>query len=202
MGENKTNKHEQSLGLTKSRRRYCNTTCICGLSLAWVTSVNSTSNSNADILSGSSSPWLDPLFSATVSGVRCWLPLSVVPRQLSLLSSRQPPLSSFFHSTLLRIPLPLPDTARFQVQEYFVWFRANTGKGIACLAGLPHSATLLLSLDCYTLPLICTLYHWVLSKEESSTSFCVFCVTRPGIKPRSPGALANILTIMPNRLQT
>ena len=59
---------------------------VCGLSLAWVTSENSTSNSNADILSRSSSPWLDPLFSATVSGVRCWLPLSVVPRQLSLLS--------------------------------------------------------------------------------------------------------------------
>ena len=84
-----TNKHEQSLGLTKSRRRYCNTTCMCGLSLAWVTSENSTSNSNADILSRSSSPWLDPIFSATVSGVRCWLPLSVVPRQLCFLSSRQ-----------------------------------------------------------------------------------------------------------------
>ena len=72
--ENKTDdKHEQSLGLTKSRRRYCNTTCMCGLSLAWVNSENSTSNSNADILSRSSSLWLDPLFSATVSGVRCQL---------------------------------------------------------------------------------------------------------------------------------
>ena len=66
-----TNKHKQSLGLTESRRRYCNTTCMCGLSLAWVTSENSTSNSNADILSRSSSLWLDPLFSATFSGVRC-----------------------------------------------------------------------------------------------------------------------------------
>ena len=56
---------------------------MCGLSLAWVTSENSTSSSNADILSRSSSPWLDPLFSATVSGVRCWLLLSVFPRQLS-----------------------------------------------------------------------------------------------------------------------
>ena len=59
---------------------------MCGLSLAWVTSENSTSNSNADILCQSSSPWLDPLFSATVSRVRCWLPLSVVPHQLCLLS--------------------------------------------------------------------------------------------------------------------
>ena len=63
---------------------------VCGLSLAWVTSENSTSNSNADILSRSSSPWLDPLLSPTVSGVRCWLPLSVVPRQLSLFAV--PPL--------------------------------------------------------------------------------------------------------------
>ena len=50
---------------------------------------------------------------------------------------------------------------------------------------------LLLSLDCSTLPLIRTLYCWVLSKEESSTIFKVFGVTRPGIKPRSTGPLAN-----------
>ena len=107
-GENKTDEqHEQSLGLTKSRRRYCNTTCMCGLSLAWVTSENSTSNSNADILSRSSSLWLDPLFSATVSGVRCWLPLSVVPRQLCFLSSRQL-LSSGSCRQLLSAPLSNP----------------------------------------------------------------------------------------------
>ena len=40
---------------------------MCGLTLAWVTSENSTSNWNADILTQSSS--LDPIFSATVSGV-------------------------------------------------------------------------------------------------------------------------------------
>ena len=60
-----TNKHEQCLGLTQSRRRVCNTTCMCGLTLAWVTSENSTSNWNADILTQSSS--LDPIFSATVA---------------------------------------------------------------------------------------------------------------------------------------
>ena len=90
---------------------------IYGLTLGGVTSENSTNNSNADILSRSSSPWLDPLFSATVSGVRCWLPLSVVPRQLSLLSSRQLPLSSFSQPIFFRVPLPLPDPARFQVQK-------------------------------------------------------------------------------------
>ena len=46
-----------------------------------------------------------------------------------------------------------------------------------------------LSLDCSTLPLIRTLYCWVLSKEVSSTIFKVFGMTRPGIEPRSPGPL-------------
>ena len=52
---------------------------------------------------------------------------------------------------------------------------------------------LLLSLDCSTLPLIRTLYCWVLSKEVSSTIFKVFGMTRPRIEPRSPGPLANTL---------
>ena len=56
---------------------------------------------------------------------------------------------------------------------------------------------LLLSLDCSTLPLICTLYCWVLSKEVSSTIFEVFGMTRPGIEPRSPGPLANTLLTRP-----
>ena len=52
---------------------------------------------------------------------------------------------------------------------------------------------LLLSLDCSTLPSIRALYCWVLSQEVSSTIFKVFGMTRPGIKPRSPGKLANTL---------
>ena len=43
------------------------------------------------------------------------------------------------------------------------------------------------------LPLICTLYCWVLSKAVSSTIFKVFDMTRPGIEPSSPGPLANTL---------
>ena len=46
---------------------------------------------------------------------------------------------------------------------------------------------LLLSQDCSTLPLIHTLYCWVLSKEVSSTIFEVFGIMRHGIEPRSPG---------------
>ena len=45
---------------------------------------------------------------------------------------------------------------------------------------------LLLSLDCSTLPLIRTLYCWVLSKEASSTILKVFGMTRPGIEPCLP----------------
>ena len=42
---------------------------------------------------------------------------------------------------------------------------------------------LLLCRDCSTLPLIHTLYCWVLSKEVSSTIFKVFAMTRPGLNP-------------------
>ena len=98
--EGQTNKHEQSLGLTKSRGRYatlCIPDSIYGLTLAWVTSENSTKQLECRHLDSSSS--LDPILSATVSGVQCWLPLSVVPRQLSAarLSAvqRQLPLCSF-----------------------------------------------------------------------------------------------------------
>ena len=52
---------------------------------------------------------------------------------------------------------------------------------------------LLLSLDCSALPLIRTLYCWVLSKEVSSTILKVFGMSWPGIEPKSPGPLANTL---------
>ena len=56
---------------------------------------------------------------------------------------------------------------------------------------------LLLSLDCSTLLLICTLKWWVFSKEASSTIFWVFSMIQPGIEPRSPRLLVNTLTIIP-----
>ena len=52
---------------------------------------------------------------------------------------------------------------------------------------------LLFSLDCSTLPLMRTLYCWVLSKDVSSTVFKVFGMTRPGIELRSLWPLANTL---------
>ena len=56
---------------------------------------------------------------------------------------------------------------------------------------------LLLSQDCSTLPLLRTLYCWVLSKEVSSTILKVFGMTRPAIEPKSPGPLTNTLPSLP-----
>ena len=56
---------------------------------------------------------------------------------------------------------------------------------------------LLLSQDCSNLPLIHTLYCWVLSKEVSSTIFKVFGMTQPGIEPKSHRPLKNTLPTCP-----
>ena len=86
---------------------------------------------------------LDPIFSVTVSGVNRICPWIHTNSLLTRLSAvpLPTPASSFVQPTLFRVPLPLPDTARFQVQKSFVWFRAKTDKGIVCLAGHPYSAT-------------------------------------------------------------
>ena len=102
---------------------------IYGLTLAWITSENSTKQLECrHLLTRSSS--LDPIFSATVSGVDRICP------------SPSPTLSAPFSNQLSsRVPLPLPATPRFQVQKPFVWFRAKTDKGIVCLAGHLYSVT-------------------------------------------------------------
>ena len=129
---------------------------MCGLSLAWVTSENST-------ITGMPTSF-DSIFFAMVffflwtlsslllspeSGVDCpcpWFHANSVFCLASLLSHRQLlssgsrrqlAASSFVQPTLFRVPLPLPDTARFQVQESFVWFHAKTDKGIICFGGPP-----------------------------------------------------------------
>ena len=76
-----------------------------------------------------------------------------------------------------------PDGSLFRSYYTEVWERA-----------------LLLSQDCSTLPLIRTLFCWLLSKEISSTIFKVFGMTRPGIEPRPPGPLANTLPTLPMRI--
>ena len=78
-----------------------------------------------------------PRLSAPVSGidspVRGSTPTSAVrpPTALCWVAS----------STAICIPFPLPDTARFHVQESFVWFRAKTDS--SALAAYPHSATMI-----------------------------------------------------------
>ena len=53
------------LGVTKSRGRYCNIICMCRLSLAWVTSKNSTMLLGSDILRlFFTGPYLSPRLSA------------------------------------------------------------------------------------------------------------------------------------------
>ena len=145
------------MGLTKSRRRYCNTTCMCRLSLAWVTSENST------MLLESDSSWL------TFAGPYPMLPrLSAVQPQLPfLLSSHQllswSPANSAVRLSPVQPQLPFSGPATncqlsgsrrqlsfaspyhfrirrdFFVQESFVWFRAKTDS--SALAAYPHSAT-------------------------------------------------------------
>ena len=63
-----------------------------------------------------------------------------------------------------------------------------------------YDRVLFLSLDCSTLPLIHTLYYWVLSKEVSSTIFKIFGMKQSGIEPRSPRPLTNTLPTRPMRI--
>ena len=92
-------------GFTQEQKESYATICIPDsiyrLTLAWVTSENSTKQLECRLI-------LTRL-SAPVSGVLCRLPLSVVPRQLLV--------SSFVQPTLFSRPLPLPDPPRFQVQN-------------------------------------------------------------------------------------
>ena len=118
---------------------------MCGLALAWVTSENSTSTgmptSFDSIFFAVAGPSLlcyclrSPVLTAPVRGSTPTL-FSVPPLccQVANCSRPGPVVNSF------RVPLPLPDTARFQVRKSFVWFCAETDKGIACSVH-PYSAT-------------------------------------------------------------
>ena len=163
--QEKTNRRTNTnkLGVTKSRGRYCNTICMCGLSLAWVTSENSTMLLESDILRlFFTGPYL--VSSPLCSGVWCWLPLrsstptsavrlSPVQPQLfsrvqlptaSLLSSHQLPVSCpttnpslwVASSTLVRVPLPLPDTARFFFCPRILCLVSRQNR-LVCFGGLP-----------------------------------------------------------------
>ena len=116
---------------------------MCGLSLAWVTSENSTSNLNADILSRFSS--LDPILSAT--GLRSPVLTAPVrgstPTLFARLSAvqRQLPLSSF--SSQLSFASPSHSRIRrdFMFKNPLSGFAPKQTKESSALAAHPHSAT-------------------------------------------------------------
>ena len=112
---------------------------MCGLTLAWVTSENSTSTGMPTSFDSIffAGPYLvsyclrSPVLTAPVRGSTPTLFAVQSPTACQLL---------FFSQLSFRVPLQLPDTARFQVQKSFVWFRAETDKGIVC-SGHPYSLT-------------------------------------------------------------
>ena len=126
------------LGLTQGEREeLCNIAfpmCICRLTLAWISSENSTTHEE------------------------CWLILTALPALIlgtylmptahfccpvSTRHSRHPSPTRFSQSlcpTPLTFPYPLPVTLSSRAQA-FVWFCAKTDKGIVCLADHLHSVT-------------------------------------------------------------
>ena len=154
-GENKTDEQTRtSLGLPRAEKRYCNTICMCRLSLAWVTSENSTMLLESDILRlFFTGPYL--VSSPLCSRVWCWLPLhSSTPTSLlllaSLLSSHQLCLLVSCHQLLSpgsRRQLSFASPYHFRVRRDFM--SKNPLSGFApkqtiessALAAYPHSAT-------------------------------------------------------------
>ena len=163
--QEKTNRRTNTnkLGVTKSRGRYCNTICMCRLSLAWVTSENSTVLLESDILRlFFTGPYL--VSSPLCSGVWCWLPLrESTPTSLfaSLLSSLNCPPWSPAATAFCCLPLcspatnslspvqlptaslwvasstllPLPDTARFFCPR--ILCLVSRQNRLVCFGGLP-----------------------------------------------------------------
>ena len=137
-GENKTNEQTRTicLGLTQEQKESYATLCIpdsiYGLTLAWVTSEISTKQLECRHLdsifftvAGPSCHAASPL----CSGVHCRPPLSV--SRCQLLSAPFPNQLSF------RVPLPLPDTARFQVQKPFLLVSCQNRQRNRLLGGPP-----------------------------------------------------------------
>ena len=160
--QEKTNRRTNTnkLVVTKSRGRYCNTICMCGLSVAWVTSENSTMLLESDILRlFFTGPYL--VSSPLCSGFWCWLPLrGSTPTSLfaSLLSSLNCPPWSPAATALCPVQLPIPSAGsrrqlsfaspyHFRIRRDFM--SKNPLSGFApkqtiessALAAYPHSAT-------------------------------------------------------------
>ena len=119
--EEQTNKTNNMLGVnSRAERKFCNTLCMCRLTLVWILAKFYKATGMQTHLP---SLWLDPhvmltrLF-ATVSGVDRLCPCPVANCPWAPLSNQ---LSS-------RVPLPLPVTPRFQVQNPLTGFARKQTK--------------------------------------------------------------------------
>ena len=114
---------------------------IYGLTLAWITSENSTKQLECRHLDSIffAAPYLMlPRLSAQVFTVDRLCPCPVANS-----------VSSFVQPTLFSRPVTTSGPAEISSPKPFVWFRAKTDKGIVCLAGHLHSVTLFLCFSCF-----------------------------------------------------
>ena len=116
-----------------------------------------------------------------------------------LICRKTPPINQLTNQTILIIILC--KQLYFEITVKFVTVFEDNQYALSSIANtLRFREALLLSLDCSTLPLVHAFYCWVLSKEIWSINFKVFGMTRPGIEPKSPGPLLNILPTRPMSL--
>ena len=142
------------------------TLCICRITLAWVSSENSTT-------------LLECRFILTRLPSLLWT--SSHPTGLSALvsigHSRHPSptaSSSSFIQLFSLIPLPTAGLAEILSPKPFVWFRAQTEKGIVCLADHLHSVTYIyIYIYMYRLELPKLCYHpgWRLMRLGITRAF-------------------------------
>ena len=141
-GKNKEQTNNMAWVSTKCKKRSyvtLHSLCICRLTLAWISSKISTMllgmPTHLDWSSLTAAGlYLMPtgLFCCPVSTANCPSPSPVANSFLS----------AFLFPTLLsRVPLPTSGCVEISSPKPFVWFRANTDKGIVCSADHLHSVT-------------------------------------------------------------
>ena len=155
-GENKTDEQTRTkLGVNQEQKEeLCNTTCMCGLMLAMVTSENSTSNCNADIFWLNLLRWtLSCLLLSPESGVDCPCPWFHATSSLLTASLLSHANCSHPGSVVNCLPAPLSSQLSFASPYHFrirrdfrsknplSGFAPKQTKESSALAGHPHSAT-------------------------------------------------------------
>ena len=131
-GEKRTNTNNMLGVNSTAEREFCNTLCMCRLTLVWILA---NFYKATGMLTHLPSLWLDPRvmltrLSATVSGVDCLCPCPVANSNFELL-----------FPTLFSCPVTTSGPGKNLSPKPFVWFHAKTDKGVVCLAGHLHSVT-------------------------------------------------------------